>query len=146
MANVQSLPLLLKELRLSAIAKALPIIVGKAIREQWEPDLFLAELCGIELDHRQDNRLKRLLKESKLPIGKQLSQYDFSEVTGVSAQQIKHNARCLVPYSCGISYNFIKGVNLWEVYRMLMPRQRHESEKRYKNLKRASLSLPNVSL
>ena len=70
MANVQSLPLLLKELRLSAIAKALPTVVEKAISEQWEPYLFLAELCEIEIDHRQDNKLKRLLKESKLPIGK----------------------------------------------------------------------------
>jgi len=95
MANVQSLPLLLKELRLSAIAKALPTVIEKAISEQWEPDLFLAELCEIEIDHRQDNRLKRLLKESKLPIGKQLSQYDFSEITGVNAQQIKHKAKQL---------------------------------------------------
>ena len=36
-----------------------------------------------------------MLKESKLPIGKQFSQYSFSEVTGVNAQQLKHKAKQL---------------------------------------------------
>ena len=89
MANPQSLPLLLKELRLTAMAKALPELVIKATQESWEPELMLAELCEIETNHRYENRLKRLLKESTLPIGKQLSQYDFSQISGISAQQIK---------------------------------------------------------
>lgn len=89
MANIQSLPLLLKELRLTEIAKAWPSLAHKATKEAWEPELFLAELCELETNHRYENRLKRLLKESKLPTGKQLSQYDFSEVTGVTIQQIK---------------------------------------------------------
>ncbi|WP_157752224.1 ATP-binding protein [Shewanella benthica] len=64
----------------------------KAVKEQWEPELFLAQLCEIEATHRQEVRLKRLLKESQLPIGKQLSQYDFSEVVGISAVQVKRKA------------------------------------------------------
>ena len=63
------------------------------MKEQWEPELFLAQLCEIEATHRQEARLKRLLKESQLPIGKQLSQYDFSEVTGISAAQVKHKTQ-----------------------------------------------------
>jgi DNA replication protein DnaC len=89
MANIQSLPLLLKELRLSAIAKAWPNVAEKSIKEAWEPAQFLAELCDLEANHRHENRLKRLLKESQLPTGKQLSQYDFSEITGVTAQQLQ---------------------------------------------------------
>jgi DNA replication protein DnaC len=89
MANIQSLPIHLKELRLSAMSKAYPELASKAIQEAWEPTLFLAELCEIETSHRYENRLKRLLKESQLPIGKQLSQYDFNEVKGITAQQIK---------------------------------------------------------
>ena len=89
MANIQSLPIHLKELRLSAMSKAYPELANKAITEAWEPTLFLAELCELETSHRYENRLKRLLKESQLPIGKQLSQYDFSEVKGITAQQIK---------------------------------------------------------
>ena len=89
MANIQSLPIHLKELRLSAMSKAYPELASKAIQEAWEPTLFLAELCELETSHRYENRLKRLLKESQLPIGKQLSQYDFNEVKGITAQQIK---------------------------------------------------------
>lgn len=89
MANIQSLPLLLKELRLTAITKAWPSVAEKSIKEAWEPAQFLAELCELEANHRYENRLKRLLKESQLPTGKQLSQYNFSEVTGVTAQQLQ---------------------------------------------------------
>ena len=89
MANIQSLPLLLKELRLTAMAKAVPELAIKATQETWEPELLLAELCEIETNHRYENRLKRLLKESTLPVGKQLSQYDFSQISGITAQQIK---------------------------------------------------------
>ena len=89
MPSTQGLPLLLKELRLTEIAKAWPVLANKATKEAWEPELFLAELCELEVNHRYENRLKRLLKESKLPIGKQLSQYDFSEITGITAQQLK---------------------------------------------------------
>jgi DNA replication protein DnaC len=33
--------------------------------------------------------MTRLLRDSKLPTGKQLSQYDFNEISGISAHQIK---------------------------------------------------------
>ena len=89
MANIQSLPLLLKELRLTAIAKSWPNVVEKSIKEAWEPAQFLAELCELETNHRYESRLKRLLKDSQLPTGKQLSQYDFKEVQGVTAQQLQ---------------------------------------------------------
>jgi len=88
-ANIQSLPILLKELRLSAMANAWQGLAHKAIKEQWQPEEYLAELCEMEAHHRHENRLKRLLKESQLPTGKQLSQYDFNEITGISAQQMK---------------------------------------------------------
>jgi len=89
MANIQSLPFLLKELRLTTMAKQWQAISQQAIEKDWEPELFLAHLCELETSCRHDNKLKRLLRESKLPIGKQLSQYDFSEITGVTAQQLK---------------------------------------------------------
>ena len=82
MANIQSLPLLLKELRLTEMGKTWQCLSDKAMREAWEPAQFLAELCELETNHRYENRLKRLLKESQLPTGKQLNQYDFSEVKG----------------------------------------------------------------
>jgi len=95
MANLQSLPILLKELKLSAMAKAWPELSKKATKEQWEPELFLAELCQIEAHQRHESRLKRLLNDSKLPTGKQLSQYDFNEVSGISVQQLKQKTQNL---------------------------------------------------
>lgn len=89
MANTQSLPILLKELRLSAIAKEWEVLAQKAVSQEWEPELFLAELCELEANHRHESRLKRLLKESKLPVGKQLHQYKFDEIEGITSLQMK---------------------------------------------------------
>lgn len=89
MANIQSLPILLKELRLSAIAKEWEVLAQKAVSQEWEPELFLAELCELEANHRHESRLKRLLKESKLPVGKQLHQYKFDEIEGITSLQMK---------------------------------------------------------
>ena len=92
MSNVKSLPILLKELRLAAMARTWQDVAHKAINDQWQPEEYLAELCEIEANHRHESRLKRLLKDSQLPTGKQLSQYDFSAITGISAQQMKQKA------------------------------------------------------
>jgi DNA replication protein DnaC len=89
MANILSLPILLKELRLSAIAKEWEVLAQKAVSQEWEPALFLAKLCELEANHRHESRLKRLLKESKLPVGKQLHQYKFDEIEGITSLQMK---------------------------------------------------------
>jgi DNA replication protein DnaC len=88
-ANIQSLPLLLKELRLSEINKQWYALAEKAIKDDWEPAQYLVELCELETNTRYENKLKRLLKDSQLPTGKQLSQYDFSEVNGITSQQLQ---------------------------------------------------------
>lgn len=93
MANLQSLPLLLKELRLSAMASVWQEVAHKAINEQWQPEEYLAELCEIEAHQRHESRLKRLLRESQLPTGKQLSQYEFNEIKGISAQQLNQKTQ-----------------------------------------------------
>jgi len=65
----------------------------------------------------------------------------IGQKTNEMIEKIAHSSNsCLVPYSYGMIYNQLMEANLWEIYCTLMPRQRHESEKRYKNLKRASLS------
>lgn len=88
MANVQSLPILLKELRLGAMATGWQSMAHKAELEGWSPQEFLAQLCDLEATHRYENKLKRLLKDSQLPVGKQLSQYDFEEVSGIKSHQV----------------------------------------------------------
>lgn len=95
MANVQSLPILLKELRLSVMARTWETLAREALEKEWAPELFLAHLCEQEAAHRYTNRLKRLLSESKLPLGKQLNNYSFNEVEGITPLQVKHTTQQL---------------------------------------------------
>jgi DNA replication protein DnaC len=60
-------------------------LAQKAVSQEWEPELFLTELYELEANHRHESRLKRLLKESKLPVGKQLHQYKFDEIEGITS-------------------------------------------------------------
>ena len=90
MSSIQTLPILLNELRLSAMAKHWEIMNQKAIKEEWEPVQYLAELCGIEAAQRHENKLNRLLKDSKLPSGKQSQNYKFDEVEGITQLQLNH--------------------------------------------------------
>jgi DNA replication protein DnaC len=84
-----SLPLMLKQLRLSVVRGQWESVAEKALTEQWSPQQYLAELCHMELANREDKRLTRYLKEANLPSGKQLENFDFASVEGVSNPQIK---------------------------------------------------------
>ena len=86
--STASLPLMLKQLRLSEVRKHWEPLVEKAISEHWTPQQYLAELCHIELANRDDKRLLRYLKEACLPSGKQLAHFDFAAIEGASNVQI----------------------------------------------------------
>ena len=79
-----SLPIMLKQLKLAAMVKEWDSLGKKAVKEQWRPQHYLSELCHIELATRDDKRLQRLLKDAKLPVGKNLSSFDFNLVEGVN--------------------------------------------------------------
>lgn len=83
-----SLPLMLKQLKLAAMVQQWNTLGKKAIKVQWSPQQYLSELCHIELTTRDDRRLQRLLKDAKLPVGKNLSNFDFSLVEGVNKHLI----------------------------------------------------------
>lgn len=83
-----SLPLMLKQLKLAAMVQQWNTLGKKAIKEQWSPQQYLSELCHVELTTRDDRRLQRLLKDAKLPVGKNLSNFDFSLVEGVNKHLI----------------------------------------------------------
>lgn len=87
-STTASLPLMLKQLRLASIKDNWQSLANKAVKEHWNPDQYLAELCNIELSSREDKRLQRYLKEACLPPGKQLGSFDFNAVTGVTKQHI----------------------------------------------------------
>lgn len=86
--STASLPIMLKQLKLAAMVQHWNTLGKKAIKEQWSPQQYLSELCHIELATRDDRRLQRLLKDAKLPVGKNLSNFDFNLVDGVNKHLI----------------------------------------------------------
>lgn len=83
-SNTASLPLMLKQLKLPAMQRACEELGEKSLKEHWSPKQYLAELCHLELLNREDKRLNRYLKESKLPTGKNLASFDFQAVEGLN--------------------------------------------------------------
>jgi len=88
-ANVASLPLLLKTLKLSAIQKSWEAVATNAIDRQWSHQRYLAELCDQEAAERHRKKIQRFIRESKLPPAKTLSNFDFNEITKPTVQQIE---------------------------------------------------------
>src|SRR5690554_1028924 len=86
--QTQSLPLMLKQLKLGTMGQQWEALGSKAVQERWSPQQYLSELCHIELASREDKRLQRFLKDAKLPAGKSLNSFDFSAVEGVSKPQV----------------------------------------------------------
>ena len=81
------LPLQLKELKLATFGKHWQDVETKARDSQWNYSAYLSQLCTMELESRQANRLIRRIKESKLPKGKTLSSFQFKD-RAVKAEQI----------------------------------------------------------
>lgn len=88
MSNLASLPILLKELKLSSFTQQWETLAQKALDEQWLPQTYLATLCEQEAASRYQKRLQRYTREAGLPPGKQLCQFDFGVIKGVNKNQI----------------------------------------------------------
>lgn len=88
MANIESLPVLLKELKLASFIKNWEVVAQKAVDEQWLPQSYLAELCEHEAGERYQKRLQRYLRDAQLPPKKQLEQFNFADTPGISKNQI----------------------------------------------------------
>jgi len=89
MVQIATLPLMLKQLRLSSIARHWQALLGKAERKGWESAQYLTALCEQELAERHSRRIARYSKESHLPVGKTLASFDFAQVPGLARGQIE---------------------------------------------------------
>lgn len=89
MSNVATLPLLLKELRLSTMSNIWEEILNIAQDKNWSYEGYLATLCEREISARYSKRIKRYIKESKLPIGKSLVTFDFKHAKSVNKAHIQ---------------------------------------------------------
>lgn len=53
---------------------------------------FLQQLVAMEMEHRHQNRIERLLKQAKLPREKTLNSFDFKRIPGLSMSQVQRLA------------------------------------------------------
>lgn len=89
MTQSATLPILLKQLRLPAMYDHWQSYLTKSEKERWSPDQYLASLCELELSERSSRRIERQTKESKLPVGKTLSNFDFSLTPDLPPEKIE---------------------------------------------------------
>lgn len=89
MASSEALPMLLKQLRLSTMARLWESFLTRAEEEHWSPAQYLAALCEQELNERHSRRIERFTKDSRLPIGKTLATFDFSQTPTVRPERIE---------------------------------------------------------
>ena len=83
-----SLGLQLKALKLSAFYAHWQDRAEQAMHQQWSYGQYLSDLCQLETERREENRLKRRLKEADLPAHKTLSGFDFEANKQIDAAQI----------------------------------------------------------
>ena len=89
MPHTATLPLLLKQLRLSSFTQHWETMLEQASQRQWNAAQYLTALCEQELADRHSRRISRYTKESQLPPGKTLASFDFTQVPELKAEQIE---------------------------------------------------------
>lgn len=90
MPSIEALPFLLKQLRLPAIASHWQERTQSAEKERVGYGDYLAGLLELELVLREQNRLTRAYKNSKLPAGKTMATFAFHQAKKVNRTQIKN--------------------------------------------------------
>jgi len=89
MPHTATLPLLLKQLKLTTMGRHWERLLQQAEQDGWNGAEYLAALCELELAERHRRRIARQAAESRLPAGKSLASFDFTQVPGLSAQQFE---------------------------------------------------------
>ena len=78
----------LRQLKLPTFAQNYAAIASDAARTGLSCERYLLALCEVELSQRDANRVERCIAQAKLPVLKELSQFDWSCVQGVSKTRI----------------------------------------------------------
>ncbi len=86
----EALRLHCKVLRLPTIREVFNDTIGRAERESWSFETFLAHLLEQELEGRRRRRIERLQKMSHLPPGKTLDQFDENRLPLRFRRQLPH--------------------------------------------------------
>lgn len=80
MPHSSTLPVLLKQLKLSTMKGLWESYLDKAKEQGWDPATYLTALCEEEVNQRYTRRITRFFKEAKLPPGKTMSSFDFNHI------------------------------------------------------------------
>lgn len=89
MSTIETLPFLLKQLRLPAIASHWQERTQLAEKERISHGEYLAGLLELELVLREQNKLTRAYKNSKLPAGKTMATFEFHKTKGINRAQVQ---------------------------------------------------------
>ena len=89
MAHAATLPILLRQLKLSAIEKLWEPFLVRAQEERWTPAEYLAALCEHELNERDSRRIARFIKQSHLPMGKTLASFKFDKTPDIKPEKLE---------------------------------------------------------
>jgi len=89
MAHIATLPLLLRQLKLTSMGRHWERLLQQASEEGWNAAEYLSALCEQELAERTRRRIARQASESRLPAGKSLASFDFTQVPALSKGQLE---------------------------------------------------------
>jgi len=84
----------MERLGLCFAAEALADLVNEAVREEAAPHGLLASALRMELENREERRVRTSLRLSGLPPGKTLSNFDFSFQPSIEKSRIETLATC----------------------------------------------------
>jgi DNA replication protein DnaC len=79
----------LKELHLPTMREAFPTVADQARQESFSYEQYLLELANRECDDRKQKRVERLLRESRLPLEKNLATFDLKRLPAKVLQQAR---------------------------------------------------------
>ena len=88
MNNVSSLPLLLKQLKLMTMLKLWEDHEQKAKSNNLSHAKYLQLLVELEVNSRYSSKVKRHMRESKLPSGKSIATFNFTDIPSINKSQI----------------------------------------------------------
>src|SRR4051812_35568499 len=79
----------LRELHLPTVRASYAALARQAEREALSYEYYLQELCERECQGRQGKRIERLLRQSRLPLEKELATFDPKRLPAKVARQVQ---------------------------------------------------------
>jgi len=79
----------LKELHLPTVRESFEEVAHKAGQEELSYEQYLLELVELESQVRRENRIQRLMRQSKLPLEKDMASFELKRLSAKVKRQVK---------------------------------------------------------